>query len=284
MDTFEDLFHWGDRILTNNTKLIHIDSEQGKIGKSEPTSLGIVSNCATAIQDLIREINIRISNAKISTINDRVLEVKRQVLAERNAFMEGVKPTWDNLPITPARMMSEIAQSLPTNAMVVDDSLSNRASLRRFIQAQNRGDIVGVRGQSIGGGIGATMGAQCANPEKKVFGIIGDGSAMMTIQGLWTAANENIPCVFIICNNGMYRILKTNYAIYQKDVLGETETAGPNLLHSDFGTPFDVASIANSMGVYGERIERPEQIKPAIDKAVSMNAPVLLDIIIDGSM
>ncbi len=284
MDTFEDLFHWGDRILTNNTKLIHIDSEQGKIGKSEPTSLGIVSNCATAIQDLIGEINIRISNAKMSTINDRVLEVKRQVLAERNAFMEGVKPTWDNLPITPARMMSEIAQSLPTNAMVVDDSLSNRASLRRFIQAQNRGDIVGVRGQSIGGGIGATMGAQCANPEKKVFGIIGDGSAMMTIQGLWTAANENIPCVFIICNNGMYRILKTNYAIYQKDVLGETETAGPNLLHSDFGTPFDVASIANSMGVYGERIERPEQIKPAIDKAVSMNAPVLLDIIIDGSM
>ena len=111
--------------------------------------------------------------------------------------MEGVKPTWDNLPITPARMMSEISRSLPTNAMVVDDSLSNRASLRRFIQAQNRGDIVGVRGQSIGGGIGATMGAQCANPEKKVFGIIGDGSAMMTIQGLWTAANENIPCVFI---------------------------------------------------------------------------------------
>ena len=55
-------------------------------------------------------------------------------------------------------------------------------------------------------------------------------------------------------------------------------------MHSDFGTPFDVASIANSMGVYGERIERPEQIKPAIDKAVSMNAPVLLDIIIDGSM
>ena len=284
MDTFEDLFHWGDRILTNNTKLIHIDSDQGKIGKSEPTSLGIVSNCNTAIEDLIRAISLRVSNAKMSAIKDRVLEVTKHVLAERNAFMEGVKPTWDNLPITPARMMSEIAHSLPKNAMVVDDSLSNRASLRRFIQAQNRGDIIGVRGQSIGGGIGATMGVQCANSEKKVFGIIGDGSAMMTIQGLWTAANENIPCVFIICNNGMYRILKTNYAIYQKDVLGETETAGPNLLHSDFGIPFDVASIANSMGVYGERIERPEQIKPAIDKAVSMNTPVLLDIIIDGSM
>ena len=97
MDTFEDLFHWGDRILTNNTNLIHIDSDQGKIGKSEPTSLGIVSNCNTAIEDLVREISLRISKAEISTINNRVLEVRRQVLAERNAFMEGVKPTWESL-------------------------------------------------------------------------------------------------------------------------------------------------------------------------------------------
>ena len=284
MDTFEDLFYWGDRILSNNTKLIHIDSDQGKIGKSEPTFLGIASNCKTALEDLIRALGMKINKTKRTSINDKIRDVKRESLAEHNAFLETVKPTWDNLPTSPARMMAEISQSLPDNAIIVDDSLSNRTSLRRFIHAQMRGDIIGVRGQSIGGGIGATMGVQCANPMKKVFGIIGDGSAMMTIQGLWTAANENIPCVFIICNNGMYRILKTNYSIYQKDVLGEIEIAGPNLLHADFEMPFDMASIANSMGVYGERIDRPEQIKPAIYKATAMNKPVLLDIIIDGSI
>ena len=77
------------------------------------------------------------------------------------------------------------------------------------------------------------MGTQCANPDRPVFGIIGDGSAMMTVQGLWTAANDNIPCIFVICNNGMYRVLKVNFNIYQKDVLELPETSGGNLLYSD---------------------------------------------------
>ena len=90
---------------------------------------------------------------------------------------------------------------------------------------------------------------------------------MMTVQGLWTAANDNIPCIFVICNNGMYRVLKVNFNIYQKDVLELPETSGGNLLYSDFGTPFDMAAIANSMGVNGERIVDPEEINPAVKRA-----------------
>ena len=184
----------------------------------------------------------------------------------------------------PDRMMSELAKALPQNAIVVDDSISNRAVLRKYINGSQRGDIRGVRGQSIGGGIGATMGTQCANPDRPVFGVIGDGSAMMTIQGLWTAANDNIPCVFVICNNGMYRVLKVNFDIYQREILNESEPAGRNLLYSDFPLPFDIASIANSMGVHGERIVDPSEIKPAIDRAIASGKPALLDVVIDGSM
>jgi len=128
------------------------------------------------------------------------------------------------------------------------------------------------------------MGTQCANPDRPVFGIIGDGSAMMTVQGLWTAANDNIPCIFVICNNGMYRVLKVNFNIYQKDVLELPETSGGNLLYSDFATPFDMAAIANSMGVHGERIVDPEEINPAVKRAVASGKPALLDIVIDGSL
>ena len=66
---------------------------------------------------------------------------------------------------------------------------------------------------------------------------------MMTVQGLWTAANDNIPCVFVICNNGMYRVLKVNFNVYQQDVLELPETSGGRLLYSDFATPFDMAAI-----------------------------------------
>lgn len=128
------------------------------------------------------------------------------------------------------------------------------------------------------------MGTQCANPDRPVFGIIGDGSAMMTIQGLWTAANDDIPCIFVICNNGMYRVLRVNFDVYQREILKESEPAGHNLLYSDFPIPFDMATIAAGMGVHGERILDPSEIGPAVNRALASKKPALLDIVIDGSL
>ncbi len=283
-DPFEELFYWGDVILPPEAKLVHIDPDRSKIGRSEPTHVGIVGNCALALQDLIGALNERLSPGDMAEIKQRKNAVAESKRAGRSAFEESVAENWDHRPMTPARMMSELADALPENAIVVDDSISNRGVMRHYFQAQRRGDLRGYRGQSIGGGMGTTMGTQCANPDRPVFGIIGDGSAMMTIQGLWTAANDNIPCVFVICNNGMYRVLKVNFNVYQQDILELPETSGGRLLYSDFGTPFDMAAIANSMGVHGERITEPSQIKPAVDRAVASGKPALLDMVIDGSL
>ena len=284
MDTFEELFYWGDVILKPDTKLIHIDPIPGRVGKSEPTDVGIVSHCGLALEALVAEIKPLLSPANIEKISHRIEALIEESQKSRDAFANSIAEKWDSRPMIPARMMSELAAALPENAMVVDDAISNRATLRHYFNATKRGDIRGVRGQAIGGGIGATMGTQCANPDRPVFGIIGDGSAMMTVQGLWTAANDNIPCIFVICNNGMYRVLKVNFNIYQKDVLELPETSGGNLLYSDFATPFDMAAIANSMGVHGERIVDPEEIKPAVERAVALGKPALLDIVIDGAL
>lgn len=284
MDAFEELFYWGDVILRPETKLIHIDPIPGRVGKSEPTDVGIVSHCGLALEALIARVKSLLAPSDAGEVADRTRAIIKESQESREAFDQSVAAKWDNTPMIPARMMFELAASLPDNAMVVDDAISNRAVLRQYFSATRRGDIRGVRGQSIGGGIGATMGTQCANPDRPVFGIIGDGSAMMTIQGLWTAANDNIPCIFVICNNGMYRVLKVNFNIYQKEVLKLPETSGSNLLYSDFGAAFDMAAIARSMGVHGERIVEPGEIKPAVERAVASGKPALLDVIIDGSL
>lgn len=283
-DPFEELFYWGDVILPPEARLVHIDPDRSKIGRSEPTDVGIVGHCGLALQDLIAALGERLSAGDRTEIGLRRQAVIAERQSSRAAFEESVAEKWDHKPMTPARMMSELADAIPDNAVVVDDSISNRAAMRHYFQAERRGDLRGYRGQSIGGGMGTTMGTQCAYPERPVFGVIGDGSAMMTIQGLWTAANDNIPCIFVICNNGMYRVLKTNFNVYQRDVLNLPETSGGRLLYSDFGTPFDMAAIANSMGVHGERITEPSEIKPAVDRAVASGKPALLDMVIDGSL
>jgi benzoylformate decarboxylase len=282
MDPFNELFYWGDVILNSESTLIHIDSIYSRIGKSEPTHIGIVSNCKNGLSELISELR-KLDSQDYTNKREKLVS---QIRNNKDSYEYDVmnSPTWNKLPMPPARMMYEISKALPENSLVVDDSISNSGALRHFINANKRNDIRGVRGQSIGGGIGATMGTQCAFPNKTVFGIIGDGSAMMTIQGLWTAANDNIPCKFVICNNGMYRVLKVNFNIYQKDILEETETIGENLSYTNFDTPFNIPEIAQGMGIKSERIINPENIGAAIKRAFDFNGPYLIDIKIDGTL
>jgi thiamine pyrophosphate-dependent acetolactate synthase large subunit-like protein len=82
----------------------------------------------------------------------------------------------------------------------------------------------------------------------------------------------------------MYRVLKVNFDVYQREILNASTLTGAKLPYSEFPQPFDVAAIATSMGVHGERIVDPQEIKPAVDRAVASGKPALLDIVIDGSM
>lgn len=283
MNAFEELFYWGDVILNEESTLIHIDSSAVNIGKSEPTNIGIISHCKMGLQELNHNVSDKMRTIDSSIIEKRLQRTLDEKKYKQDSFVESTKNKWDDKPMSVARMMHEFVAGLPENAVVVDDSISNRAIVREYLEGIERGDIVGYRGQSIGGGIGVTMGAQCGYPDRKVFGLIGDGSAMMTVQGLWTAVNDNIPCVFVILNNGMYRVLKVNFNIYQQDILN-VEPAGGSLPYSDFPSPFNMAAIAKSMGMESERITDPEDIKDAVVRASKLDKPVLLDIVIDGSL
>ncbi|KAA1306475.1 MAG: thiamine pyrophosphate-binding protein [SAR202 cluster bacterium] len=281
MDTLDELFYWGDVILDESQKLIHIDPIPGRVGRSEPTDVGIISNCKTGLAELISEVSKTVDQ---NIVKARKSQVVSDALSQKEAYEESVKAKWNSTPMSPARMMYELSNAIPKNSIVVDDSISNRAAMRHYFPATERNDIRGVRGQSIGGGIGATMGTQCAFPDRRVFGVLGDGSTMMTIQGLWTAANDKIPCIFVICNNGMYRVLKTNFNVYQKEILNEPEPAGDNLLYSDFVTPFNLCTIAEGMGLHSERVTDPNEIAGAVDRALASGGPALLDIVIDGKI
>ena len=131
--------------------------------------------------------------------------------------------------------------------------------------------------------MGSALGLKLAFPGRPVVGVLGDGSAMMTVQGLWTAANEDLPVVYIICNNRSYRILKLNMNIYQSQLL-QRETPASQYLGMDFGQPYDIAAIANAKGVYGQSIDDPTELGPAVEKALASGKPAVLDVAIDGSV
>ena len=105
----------------------------------------------------------------------------------------------------------------------------------------------------------------------------------MTVQALWTAAVENIPVVYIICNNGAYRVLKLNMNLYKRQILREKLPIS-QYIGMDFAHPLDISAMAQAMGVYSQRIEIPSDLGPSLQKALDMGKPVVLDVIIDGSL
>ncbi len=104
--------------------------------------------------------------------------------------------------------MHAIAEALPADAIVVDEAISSAGGLHRFLKTSDPLSYFGNRGGGIGWGLPAAVGVQLAVPERRVVALIGDGSAMYSIQALYTAARERIPVVFVIINNSSYRILK----------------------------------------------------------------------------
>src|SRR5437763_8302035 len=103
--------------------------------------------------------------------------------------------------------MRAFGAALRADAVVIDETLSSGAGLRRFLRAQDPQGFYGLRGGGIGWGLPAAIGVKLALPHRPVVALVGDGSAMYTSQALWTAAHERIPVTFVILNNRSYRIL-----------------------------------------------------------------------------
>ena len=181
------------------------------------------------------------------------------------------------------RMMHEVANVLPDGTVIADDSVTTRDAVHGAIAFSQPGSVYGERGGALGWGMGGAMGIKLAHPDRPVVAIVGDGSAMMTVQALWTAANADIPVVYIICNNRSYRILKLNMNTYQTQLLGQGQPES-KYLAMDFPIPMNIAGIAEAIGVQGRSITDPAELAPALSEALGSGRPAVLDVSIDGSV
>jgi benzoylformate decarboxylase len=175
--------------------------------------------------------------------------------------------------------MEELAGQLPDDAVIFDEALTCSPELTRYMPPTKPGSFFQTRGGSLGVGIPGALGLKLAYPDKTIVGFTGDGGSMYTIQALWTAAHHNIGAKFVICNNQSYMLLKLNILQYWKDQIGEPEHELPHSF--DLSHPvIDFAALAKSMGVPGVRVERPEEVGPAIRQALTYNGPFLIDLVL----
>jgi benzoylformate decarboxylase len=260
--------------LPPDSSVVCLNSDPWEIGKNYPVDVAILGDPKATLAEMLPMVQQHLSDAARQSAQERA-ETLRQAKAESlQRLRDRVAESTSKHPMSPLVMNHSIASAVPEDIRIVDESITSGAALRSFLPRRHPRDYFGLKGGGIGWGLPATVGVSLATPDQPVLGLIGDGSAMYSIQGLWTAARYGLRAIFIICNNGQYLILKRRLHAYDGPAAKEQTYIGIDLVQP----AIQFAALARSMGVHAERTEQPEDLQRALKDALQRPGPTLLDV------
>jgi benzoylformate decarboxylase len=196
--------------------------------------------------------------------------------ARRAAVVEHIAKNKDRSPIDPDYLALQMVEAMPDNAILVDEGLTSSRQINALRPHRDRYGYHALASGGIGWGLPASVGVSMANPDRPVVCFSGDGSAMYSIQALWTAAHHKLPLTVVIVNNGGYRIIKQRLLAFHGD---------DHYVGMDFADPpVDFTGLAKSLGVESMRITEARDIAPALKSAFSRPGAKLIEVMVDGSL
>ena len=282
-NVFSSFLYVPEPFLSGNTRLIHLDNSPREVEKVYPTEIGMIADPQAGLKDLADALQQEMSGSVREAARTRAASIADEKRHARAAFQNRAKERWDREPMSVERMMIELGQAMPSNAIIADEAVTSRAALMGAMDFDEPGSFYGIRGGALGWGMPGCLGIQLAKPDRPVVAVVGDGASLYTFQALWTAARYNIPVTWVICNNRTYRILKVNMEIYLRDMLKDNQRKS-EYVGMDFDPALNLAGIAEGFGVHSRKVEKPSELRPALDEALSLDRPALVDVVIDGSL
>lgn len=176
--------------------------------------------------------------------------------------------------LNPVSIAHALAHAIPEGCIVVDESLTTGRESMGYTMGARPHDLINNLGGSIGYATPVAIGAALACPDRRVFCMVGDGSAMYTIQSLWTQAREQLDVTTIIFANNSYAILKAEFANMQAGTPGERALA---MMEID-RPRIDWLAMAKSMGVPSRAVETVEDFTQAMIDSTRERGPQLIEV------
>jgi benzoylformate decarboxylase len=196
--------------------------------------------------------------------------------AQRAKAVARISKIGERSPIDPEWLTLQMVEALPGNAIVVDEALTSSRQLLALRPYRDRYDFHALASGGIGWGLPASVGVSLANPDRPVVCFSGDGSAMYSIQALWTAAHHKLPLTVVIANNGGYRIIKQRLLAFHGD---------DHYVGMDFADPpVDFTGLARSLGLEAVRITEARDVAPTLKSAFSRPGAKLIEVVVDGTV
>ena len=191
-------------------------------------------------------------------------------------LQQAVRPSSPSGVLSAEKVCQAVGAVLPEGAIISDEAQTSGVTLAANTAGAPRHDVLTLTGGAIGQGLPVAVGAAVACPDRPVFALQGDGSAMYTIQSLWTMAREQLDVTVVIFNNRSYAIL--NIELERVGARGagpkaksQLDLAGPNL---------DFVALGNGMGVPSVRVDTCEELVSELERAVADPGPHLIEVVI----
>jgi len=262
--------------LPENLPVIHISERSAELGKNYRTDLAIQADVKETLRVLIQALRQRWTPNQKVAAQERLGEIrKNNWTAQRDQARVEAMEAAEASPIDPKYLMLRFAEALPKDAVVVDEGLVSSNSLLKVLPLRDRQSYYGLASGGLGFAIPGAVGLSLALPGRPIAVMVGDGSAMYGIQGLWTAAHHRLPITYIIANNRGYRIIKERLVSFRST----DKFTGMDIREPDI----DFVSLAQSMGLAARRVTDPQDIAPALREGFASGKPNLIDLrVADG--
>lgn len=258
-------------------EIVHLDTDPWELGKNYPTRVAILGDPKATLPDLLVALAARLTPEARARAGERLAATRAAKERHLEELRARARAEAGRSPLTPLAAIAEVADALPPDAVVVDESISSGRGLRSLLRSDDARSFFGLRGGGIGWGLPAAIGVKLALPDRPVVGLIGDGSAMYTCQALWTAARYRVAAVLVILNNASYRILKQRI-----HAMKGLAARAHRYVGMDLDDPaVDFVGLAGSLGVSACRVARAAELGPALREALRGSGPALIDVTLE---
>jgi acetolactate synthase-1/2/3 large subunit len=240
-------------------RIIQVDVEPMHLSWTFPAEIGLLGDAGTVMDALADRVADAI-DAESRDQRAAWLQVNRQEHGHFNA----PELTSDETPVLPQRVIRELGETVPDNAVIACDAGENRLFMMHYFQTKGTVTFLQCAGiGAMGYAIPAALAAKLVHPERAAIAVCGDGGFAIGMNGLMSAVEEKIPIVTVVLNNRALGWVKHGQ--------------GERSIACDFAD-FDHAAMARAMGCEGCRVTSPDELAPALRQALDCGKPAVVEV------
>lgn len=176
-------------------------------------------------------------------------------------------------PIPAELVLHTLSTAMPDGAVLVEEAPSHRPAMQKFMPMRGQDSFYTMASGGLGYGLPAAVGVTLGRPGVRTVCLIGDGSAMYSIQALWTAAQRQLPLTVVVLNNSGYGAMRSFSQVMQVRNVPGLDLPG-----------IDFVKIAEGMGCHAARVTKSSELAPALKRGLAHGGTSLIEVMVDSAV